>query len=133
MNQRPYLDASALVKLVVTEPESRALTAFLRGSKPLTSRIATIELRRALARVRAIDSAAESKIRALWRRTSVIELDALLAEAAGRLEPPILRSLHAIHLASAASLGTEIGDFVTYDRRLAEAARSLGMTVVAPA
>ena len=133
MSPRPYLDASALVKLVLTEPESLALETYLGGAEPLTSRIATVEVRRAVARVRPMDDAAESMIDALWRRASVIELHAAIAATAGRLDPPILRSLDAIHLASAASLGEEIGDFVTYDRRLAGSARSLGLSVVAPA
>ncbi len=133
MTQRPYLDSSALVKLVITEPETDALRSYLAGRDPAAIRVATFEVHRAVARVRKMDGEAEAMLEALWRRSLLIELDAPLAASAGRLEPSLLRSLDAIHLASAMAIRDAVGDFVTYDARLADAARSLGFTVAAPA
>jgi hypothetical protein len=56
-----------------------------------------------------------------------------LLEAAGEQQPPELRSLDAVHLATALRLGEDLGRFVVYDARLAEAARLAGLTVIAPA
>ena len=53
-------------------------------------------------------------------------------EQAGRLDPAIVRSLDAIHLAAALMLGDDLEAFVTYYERLAEAARANGVAVVAP-
>lgn len=72
-----------------------------------------------------------------WQRTMqglvVIELERRIGEAAAAVDPATLRSLDAIHLATALSLGAELDAFVTYDARLADAARAAGITVVAPA
>jgi uncharacterized protein len=62
-----------------------------------------------------------------------VELSAGIADAAAKLEPPSLRTLDAVHLASALSLGDDLGAFVAYDRRLAEAAEAAGIEVLAPA
>lgn len=59
--------------------------------------------------------------------------DPAIARAAGDLAPFSLRTLDAIHLASALARGPELDAFLTYDDRLAEAARSLGLPVVRPA
>ena len=69
---------------------------------------------------------------ALLRVLEFVELDAEIASLAGRLEPSSLRSLDAIHLASALALGHEIDTFVTYDARQADAATALGLNVEAP-
>jgi uncharacterized protein len=61
-----------------------------------------------------------------------VELSAGIADAAAKLEPPSLRTLDAVHLASALSLGDDLGAFVAYDRRLAEAAEAAGIEVLAP-
>jgi predicted nucleic acid-binding protein len=61
-----------------------------------------------------------------------VELDAEVAELAGTLEPSVLRGLDAVHLASALAVGADIGMFVTYDNRLAEAAGAAGLDVRAP-
>ena len=63
----------------------------------------------------------------------VVELDAVIARAAAGLGPAALRTLDAIHLATARGLGAGLDAFVTYDDRLADAARSLGLPVVRPA
>jgi len=130
-----YLDASALVKLVTDEAETVALRAHLATfTSRSTSRLATVEVPRALARkgVASVAVAAEA-----WQQTIqglvVIELERRIGEAAAAVDPATLRSLDAIHLATALALGAELDAFVTYDARLADAARAAGLTVVAPA
>ncbi len=130
--RRPYADASALVKLVLREPESDALRHYLMAlPDPATSRIAFVELYRAMGR-----HAGEPEVDAMagvWDRTVFIELDASVAESAARIGPPALGSLDAVHLASALALADDLESFVTYDARLADAARMAGLPVVAPA
>lgn len=131
-SRRPYADASALVKLVIREPESDALRDYLLAlPDPATSRVSYVEVHRAMARAgeeRALDS-----LVAVWERTVFIELEASIADSAARIGPPSLRSLDALHLASALALADDVESFVTYDARLADAARAAGLTVVAPA
>ena len=62
----------------------------------------------------------------------IVALEPDVAAAAATIGPPTLRTLDAIHLASAAALGSDLEALVTYDRRLAEAARGLGMPVASP-
>lgn len=125
-----YLDSSAVVKLVVEEPESRALRGFLEAAGPLaTSILATVEVPRAVARVApSAGSAASVVLGAL----TVIGFDSVIASRAVALGPATLRTLDAIHLATAMELVGELSAFVCYDERLAAAARSLGLPVVAP-
>ena len=125
-----YLDASALVKLVVPEEETDALAAFLaQRPSQATSVIALVEVRRAAARRPGV---AAERVEDVLGRISAIGLDRTTVSAAGAIGPPALRTLDAIHLASAAALGDDLEAFVTYDRRLADAARVLGIPDVAP-
>jgi predicted nucleic acid-binding protein len=126
-----YLDSSALVKLVVTEPESAALRRYLRR-RPLrvSSALARVEVPRA---VRAHGRAAVARARAVLARLRLLRLDDALLDEAAELDGGVLRSLDAIHLASAATLGTELDAVLTYDRRMTEAARAMGIAVSAPA
>ena len=125
-----YLDASALLKLVVVEPETAALRSYLADQgRSVTSLISRIEVSRALARRDFLDAVALDE---LWARVNLLPVALGTAEAAGRLGPSTLRSLDAIHLASALSLLPELGPFVTYDARLGDAARGIGLQVVAP-
>ena len=127
-----YLDASALVKLIVAEPESGALRRYL-GERPriISSRIAEVELRRAVARQDEID--AGDRVSSLIATVELLELDAEVARRAGELTPATLRTLDAIHLASALAIAPELDAVVAYDTRLAAAARAAGLAVVAPA
>jgi predicted nucleic acid-binding protein len=127
-----YLDASALVKLVMSEPETPALVAYLGdASFVLSSRLSHVEVRRAVARV--AEPGDVEHAASMLEGLQLIELDAAVADVAGSAAPVSLRSLEAIHLASAMSVTDEIEAFVTYDLRLADAARAAGLTVVAPA
>jgi predicted nucleic acid-binding protein len=125
-----YMDASALVKLVLDEPGHVDLRAYLgqRRSRA-TSVISTVEVPRAVARAIGVEAAA---LAPHLHGAIVLHLGADVAAAAARLGPVTLRSLDAIHLASALELGDDLDDFVTYDRRLADAARSLGLRVISP-
>jgi predicted nucleic acid-binding protein len=125
-----YLDASALVKVVVRETEHDALRAHLAGiADRATSVVAGVEVPRAVAR--ALGSV-PLPLAGLTERTVVIGLDPTIVARAAALRPLTLRSLDAIHLASAMELGGDLASFVTYDRRLADAARDAGLPVESP-
>ena len=125
-----YLDASALVKLVIREPDSSALDAWLGPREAIVScALSRTEVTRATA---PSGLAARTRARRLLDEIELIQLDDELLDLAGELEPP-LRSLDAIHLAAALELGDELEALVTYDVRMARGAESLGLRVVAPA
>jgi predicted nucleic acid-binding protein len=125
-----YLDSSAIVKLAVQENESVALRQYLRRRRPLvSSSLARTEVMRAL--LPGGDDATAAGRKVLSRLDLVRVSNGVLDEAAVLL-PADLRSLHAIHLATARRLGQDLGAIVTYDERMAEAATHLGHRVVAP-
>jgi predicted nucleic acid-binding protein len=129
-----YLDASALVKLATPEAETHALRAELVTYEArVTSRLATVEVARALRRRGAARAGLGDAVAEVLSGLAIVELDRSIGEFAGRVDPPTLRSLDAVHLASALSLGSELGALVTYDARLADAARAAGLEVIAPA
>lgn len=126
-----YLDSSALVKLVVLEPESRALRGYLRRERERVScALARTEVLRA---VRPVGATALERARRVLRGIHLIRLDETLLDAAGIIEPAAVRSLDAIHLAAAQLVAPTLTAVVTYDRRMADAAASLGFRVEAPA
>jgi len=130
-----YLDTSAIVKLAIRETETDALRVHLtQYDTRATSRLATVEVPRALAR-RGPDSVAAGAepLAQVLGSLQLVELDGAVARHAAELRPAALRSLGAIHLASALALGDELGAVVTYDARLASAARAAGLRVIAPA
>lgn len=127
-----YLDTSALVKLAVAESETGALREWL-AAEPRTlvsCDLARTEMLRTIGRV-----AADRVVMARLVLDSLVlmEVTAAIFEAAGRLDNAGLRSLDAVHLAAALDLGDDLDGIVTYDERLAEAARSYGVPVTAPA
>ena len=127
-----YLDSSAFVRLFVPEPGARALQRYLA---PRPHRVSALLLRTEALRaaVRAgLSPSRMALVRALLDGVSLIPADAALSDEAGVLRPPELRSLDALHLATARSLGSRLSAFVTYDERLADAARWYGMAVVSP-
>ena len=128
-----YLDSSALVKLIQVEAETAALRAFLadrRGQARVTSALARVEVVRAVIRA---DRTATRQARRLLARLHEVALDRPLLDRAGALtiDSP-LRSLDAIHLASALTLGSTLDAVVTYDVRMADAANELGLPVERP-
>ena len=125
-----YLDSSALVKLVVAEPESRALRRFLRREPERVScGLARTEVLRA---VRPVGPAAVERARRVLRRVHLIRVDDVLLDAAGMIDAVVLRSLDAIHLAAAQIVAPNLTALVTYDRRMSIAAAELGFSVRAP-
>src|SRR3954470_23605426 len=130
MTKLSYVDASALVKLVVEESGSAALLRwFVESETVVTSRIGIIETSRASRRT-AHDP---ERLRRVLDSMAVIECDAVIADRAAAVVPPSVSTLDSIHLATALALGGTLDAFVTYDERLAEAAREAGLPVVAPA
>jgi len=128
-----YLDASAIVKMVVDEQESAALSVMLRSwPDRASSSLVLAEVPRALSRMGA-RAAGLARAERVLERIALIRIDVDILKAAGRLPFPKLRTLDAVHLASALSLGTELHGIVTYDLRLAEAATDSGLEVLAPA
>ena len=126
-----YLDSSAIVKLIVKEQESAALKRYLRGRQTLvSSALARTEVKRAVLQlgVPAVQRADD-----VLNRIELVRLNNAVLNAAGVMTPDELRSLGAIHLATAALFEATLSDLVTYDARLATAAQAHGWAVVAPA
>ena len=125
-----YLDASALVKLVLEEPESAALRkALRRWPRRASSRIALVEVVRA---VRRRAQAAEPLALRLFGGVVLLADDDHILAAAAVLDPAGLRALDAVHLTSALRLGPGLAAFVSYDGRQLEAAEALGLPVTSP-
>jgi predicted nucleic acid-binding protein len=118
------------VKLVVREPESGALRAFVRRRTGRSScALARVEVVRA---VRQHGSLAIGRARQLVDRFELIRVDDALLDAAALLPVDELRSLDAIHLAAAQRLGSDLSVLVSYDERMLTAARALGIRVTSP-
>lgn len=127
-----YLDSSALLKLVLSERETPALVdALARWPDRLSSVLLSIECRRIVLRAGNPPEVAAKLVQELARVTT-IRLDEAVQKLAAMIGPPHLRSLDAIHLASALSIGDYPEAFITYDERLAEAARAAGLNVLTP-
>ena len=125
-----YLDSSAIVKLAIREPESAALRRYLRGKPPsISSALARTEVLRAL--LPAGDEAV-ARGRSVLQRLDLVRVNDRVLNAAGVLRPHGLRSLDAIHLATAQQLGPELTALVTYDVRMVTAAKQLGYRIVQP-
>ena len=123
-----YLDASALVKLVLAEHGSDdVLRRVDAASEIATSAVALVEIRRALRRVDPGRDPAE-----VTDRCITVNLDQAIIDAAGALAPARLRALDALHVATAMAIGPELDAFVTFDRRQAAAAAAVGLPVDVP-
>lgn len=124
-----YLDSSAFVKLVLPEPETPALVAALKGTVRLVaSEILEVEVLRATRRGSGDIAAARTQLAAV----RLLPLGADIRTLASELNPPTVRSLDAIHLATALSLDDRLSGLYTYDERMALAARKTGLDVQAP-
>jgi uncharacterized protein len=127
-----YLDSSALVKLVFEESESRALERWLadRDDQPkISSELSTVELLRTCRRLNegAVDGA-----RQVLAGLDLLPIAGDVLDQAALVDPAELRSLDAIHLASALIVKEELIAFVVYDARLRTAARNVSLDVVTP-
>lgn len=127
-----YLDSSALVKLVLPEAESGALYASLVAWRFwVTSELGRVEVVRA-ARRASTDPAVEQRAEDVMAALHLLRVDAEILDRAARLDPRALRSLDAVHLASALSLGEDLGAIAVYDTSLAAAAAACGLEIMTP-
>ena len=130
-----YLDSNALVKMIRDERESTKLITWLNqhpDDELVSSALVEVEVPRALRRN---EPTILGSVTATLGRISRIDMDAAIRVTAGAYMDPNLRSLDAIHLATAEHLidsGMRLTAFVSYDKRLAQAAVEVGLTVVAP-
>jgi predicted nucleic acid-binding protein len=125
-----YADSSALAKLVVDEPESGDFFEYLdNGPVIATSRIATVEVARAAA-IADPGAGAQRRVDRILGYCLLVDVTAEVIDAARRLASRTLRSLDAIHLATALQIAPD--EFVAYDRRLLSAAADHGLRVAAP-
>lgn len=125
------MDTSAFVKTIVEEPESGALLSVLArdGRRRASSALLRAEAVRAV-RDQGPETLADA--RSALRKVDLIAVTDALLELAGTLEPRILRTLDAIHLATALSLADDLDAIITYDEGMAEGARLLGIAVTSP-
>jgi len=127
-----YLDSSALVKLVVAEPESSVFADFLRGwSERVSSAVALTEVPRALRRA-GFGASERRRAREVMARIALVDVDRRILVAAAALDPPALRMFDAIHLATALAVREDLAAIVTYNRRLAAAAERVHLEVSVP-
>ncbi|MEU0096239.1 type II toxin-antitoxin system VapC family toxin [Kribbella sp. NPDC006257] len=128
-----YFDTAALVKLICHEAESDALVDWIADHADellVSSAIAEVEVPRA---VRRVEPALLANVSGVLGRIAVYEIDEVVRTTAAAYEETGLRSLDAIHLATAdAVLAEDLTAFVTYDRRLLATAEKLGLPVVSP-
>jgi uncharacterized protein len=128
-----YLDSAAVVKLVHTEPESAALRAWLDDrteTQWISSVLTEIESFRAIARYA---PEAASRLPAVLDQIDLIDLDQGIRMLARTVTPATVRSLDAIHLGTALRSRPSLTSFVTYDKRLLDAAQAAGLPIDAPA
>jgi predicted nucleic acid-binding protein len=128
-----YLDSSALMKLVRREAETDALRDWLISQSEVpvvTSELGRVEVLRAARRA---GSQALTEARAVIGDVDLVPLDRGVQDLACEIGDPSLRTLDALHLASALLLGDEVTAFVAYDARLATAARAAGLPTTTPA
>lgn len=127
-----YCDSSALVKLVVNEPESDALESWLAAQPEpalISSVVTRTEVIRAIGRS---DPSAVIAAQELLEAVSVVELNAALADEAAGLQPALMRTIDALHVASALRISAALGVLVSYDDRVLAAAREHGLTAASP-
>jgi predicted nucleic acid-binding protein len=127
-----YLDSSALLKLLFEESESQALALWLseRAATPkVSSELAKVEVVRA---ARRLDPDVVPAARALVSQLDLLRLSRGLIDEAADAGGPFLRTLDAVHLASALSVRADLTAFVAYDNRLIAAAEAAGIKTVQP-
>jgi uncharacterized protein len=137
-----YLDSSALYKLIRAEAESAALAAFIADQASMrwfTSELARAEVARTVRRLNqnlddpGLLRSELDQAERLWAYIDLVPVNTSVLTASGAVEFPLLRTLDAIHLATASGVRTSVSAFVTYDKRLAAAAQDAGLPVTTPA
>lgn len=127
-----YLDTSATLKLVLPEPETAALEEWIAqraGIPRVSSRLLRIEMLRAVTRQAPHRT---SRAHVILSAIALLSMDDA-APTAEVLGDPLLRSLDAIHLATAYGIRTDLTAFICYDKRLSESAKAAGLPVACPA
>lgn len=125
-----YLDTSAFVKLVVDERESEGLREFLiEWPQRFSSVLLDVEAHRLALRT---NRATMVRTEQLLRSLSLVPVSPEVRSVARSIQPPTLRALDSIHLASALTMASDLGVFVAYDRRLLDAASDAGLAVASP-
>ena len=125
-----YVDTSAAFKLIRPELHSSALTSYLDGRDDLvSSMLLAVELRRG-----ALRSAPRTlpRVDLLLSRVELVDMDLTVVESASRLPDPLLRSLDAIHVATALLLGSDVDALVSYDNRMLAAAEGYAIPTACP-
>ena len=126
-----YIDSSAVVKLVVREPESAALRKYVQAKRTLvSSALARAEVMRAVLQ---LGRGALRTAQDVLGRIELVRINNRVLAGAGILEPHQLRTLDAIHLATASLFGDTLSNILSYDDRFSDAATQLGWSVIAPA
>jgi predicted nucleic acid-binding protein len=130
-----YMDTSALTKLLIAEPETPDLQAWLaaqsgQGEHAATSALGRAELMRVVARYG--EPGQSERARYLLDGLDILPLTELVMALADTIGPPTLRSLDAIHLAAAAHIERELTAFVTYDHRLLDGCCEIGLATASP-
>ena len=127
-----YLDSAAVVKLVHAEPETTALRAWLDERADtgwISSVLVEVESFRALARYA---PQAVTRLPMVLDQIELVGLTPRVRATAQGVQPVTVGSLDAIHLATALHQRSGLASFVTYDKRLLDAARSVDLPVCAP-
>lgn len=130
-----YVDTSAFVKLVVAEPESAALRRWIAGGRGRSRpELFSSDLLRteALRTARRHSPQAATAARRALDALTLVKLTSEIFERAAELDPAILRTLDALHLSAALTLGDELEGIVTYDERLCDAAGRHAVAVCSP-
>lgn len=130
-----YMDTSALTKLLIAEPETAELRVWLtdridHGESPATSALGRVELMRTVARYG--EAGQSDRARYLLDGLDVLPLTEPVMTLAETIGPATLRSVDAIHLAAAAHFKQELTAFVTYDHRLLDGCRDIGLVTASP-
>lgn len=127
-----YIDTSALLRVVFPDDMTPAVERLLDDPRTelISSSLLWVEARRGTAR-RAPRRL--PRVDLLLDRVQAVGIGDAVVESAGHLPDPLLRSLDAIHLATALLIREDVDALLTYDERLADAARSHGLPVAAPA
>ncbi len=117
------------MKLAIEEPESKSLRAYVRQRHLVSSALVRTEVIRSL-----LPFGADAVVRGheVLARIEIVRINDRILRDAGELEPARLRSLDAIHLATARALGPECKHILCYDLKMAQAAAVMGFRVVSP-
>ena len=127
-----YLDTSAATKMVVEETESEALSAWINDHRPafFASELLRVEVLRTCRRH---SPDALARAREVMDSVTLMSVTTGLCIDAAGIDPAVMRSLDAVHIATALAIGDDLEGVVTYDQRMADGCRIYGLPVITPA